>query len=104
MLILIINLPIGISSDIDFDGNDQATLCSIESNQGFIISSDNSAMRFICRNTPLVTDVSTYWFGSLSDRSNWTQVQDDCITGTDSAISFSWQNILFQRMDERFVL
>jgi hypothetical protein len=53
------------------------------------------AYTLVGRNYPLVTDLSTYWFGLFSSRSSyyWTQVSLSSYSGN-SGLTFSWQDIL----------
>jgi hypothetical protein len=64
---------------------------------GFIGSCNTrSRTSFILRRSSLVWDASIYWFGSFSTRLsfNWIQGTVDSISNLDSAVSFSWQNIV----------
>jgi hypothetical protein len=93
---------IGIRSDIHLN-NDYAPVAAIgsvgSSSRGFTISSAVSSptyrLTFVCRNYPLVTDVSTYWFGYYANRSanQWEQVTTPSISGIDSGMAFSWQGV-----------
>jgi hypothetical protein len=69
-------VDVGVLSDISLD-NIRGPVTAIgsvgSSSRGFAISSDfdspTDRLIFICRDYPLVTDVSTYWYGSSSSAS-----------------------------------
>jgi hypothetical protein len=86
---------ISISNGISFDGNLSAPVSSIESDDGFVVTSILYAMTFGCWRASLVTCASTYWFGSYVTwlSNNWTQVVNASISGIDSAFTISWQDI-----------
>jgi hypothetical protein len=86
---------IGLSNDIAFDGILYASLSSIGSNDGFMIYGSRYAMTWRCRASPLVSAVSTYWFGVYSNRTanNWTQSPVDSLVNIDSGFTVSWQGI-----------
>jgi hypothetical protein len=53
-------------------------------------------MNIIGRYYPLVSDISAYWYGPVSNMiaDRWSQTSEDLIgDGTDVAMSFSWQDI-----------
>jgi hypothetical protein len=62
-----------------------------------MIIGDPYALTFLGRGTPLVNDVTTYWFGRLQDMeaSLWTQVTERYHFEGDSGFAFTWQNISF---------
>jgi hypothetical protein len=84
-----------ITADIKFDGLDDAACAAIPSGHGFTVLSERNFLTFITGGYPLVTNVSTFWFGSNLDREKeaWTQVTDTKFEGGDSAVSFTWQRI-----------
>jgi hypothetical protein len=88
-------VDLAIASDVFFDGDDKARCSEIEPLRGFVISSNSSAFAFILRGYPLVSDVSTFWYGVNWDRyiNYWTQVREKCSPPDDSGCSFSWQGI-----------
>jgi hypothetical protein len=86
---------IGVTADINFDGLDGAPCSALPGRRGFTVHSSQNALTFITSGYPLVTDASTFWFGVYWNRSEngWTQVVEDSFSGTDSAMSFTWQGI-----------
>jgi hypothetical protein len=55
----------------------------------------NRLLYFICRNSPLVVDTTTYWFGGSAyiASNRWSQVEDSSYTGSSwSGMTVSWVN------------
>jgi hypothetical protein len=61
----------------------------------FIVYSLNFTLTWALRSYPLVSNVSTYWYGEFGDLcfNNWTQVEVEDDEKQDSSQSFSWQNV-----------
>jgi hypothetical protein len=89
-------VDLSITTDINFDGSDNASCATIIGGHGFTVYSALNALTFITGGYPFVTDVSTFWFGSYDNRTEkeWTQVIENSFSGGDSALSFWWQNII----------
>jgi hypothetical protein len=89
-------VDVGVDSDIYFDGNDGASVESLSNDMGFVMYSSINSFTIIGRSYPLVRDLTTYWFGSQGSRSSyyWTQISSTSISGVDSGMTFSWQQIL----------
>jgi hypothetical protein len=85
---------VSVDTDIRFNWDNRAPVSHLASNRGFTISDDGPEMTFICRDYPLVTDVSAYWCGSQSSRSDslWVQSNGTNFTG-DSGLAYSWQDV-----------
>jgi hypothetical protein len=62
---------------------------------GFVVYSNEFAFTLVGRGTPLVSDVSTIWFGPDQEiESNlWEQTLDSETVNEGSGVAFSWQNI-----------
>jgi hypothetical protein len=88
-------VDVGVTADINFDGRDDAPCTAIAGRRGFTVHSGTNALTFITARYPLVTDVSTFWFGWYYNRTNngWAQVPEDSFSEGDSALSFTWQGI-----------
>jgi hypothetical protein len=88
-------VDISVSSDINFEGYDDAPCAVIPGGHGFNVFSPANTLSFVTGRSPFVTDVSTFWFGALADRraNEWTQVATDSFSGADSAMAFTWQGI-----------
>jgi hypothetical protein len=89
------SVDVGVSTDINFDGEDDALVSEIDAGSGFVVSSVHNAISFILRHSVLVTDVSTFWYGLNAMRwfNNWTQIYERVADVADSGITFSWQGI-----------
>jgi hypothetical protein len=88
-------VDIGLTNDAFLGSDDRPAISSIGQDFGFVVYDTTTAFTFVCRRSPLVTDASTYWFGSLTNRLNynWTQVTTDSVSNVDSAFSVSWQGV-----------
>jgi hypothetical protein len=108
-------VDIGVEADITFNNNDYAPVWGIPDQRGFIISSippraydaipGNYTLNWLLRGFPLVTNVSTYWFGPWGEGTgqaltqNWTQGTSEDLnwfgssSSIDTSMAFSWQNI-----------
>jgi hypothetical protein len=86
---------VGISSFVLLDDDDSAPISALPLNQGFVVHSQNSPLTFILADHPIVTDISTFWYGARGSASqnNWTQVDVNSYNDSESALAFSWQNI-----------
>jgi hypothetical protein len=89
-------VDVEVDADVTINGNDATSVLDLGGGLGFIMYSSPNGFTFIGQSYPLVTNLSTYWFGYSGDRSThyWTQVTQSSYSGSDVAISFSWQNIL----------
>jgi hypothetical protein len=63
--------------------------------RGFVTWSDPYRLTIVCLDYPLVSSVTTYWFGSQSQGKDmcWSQTSESSVYDTDSAMAFSWQGI-----------
>jgi hypothetical protein len=54
-----------------------------------------AAVAFVLADYPLVSPVSSFWYGAAADAgaANWTQVRAGAVSSGDSALAFSWQRI-----------
>jgi hypothetical protein len=88
-------INVSIQADLDLDGNDDSPCERLASGNGFMVYSQRYILTWLLRSTPLVSDVSSFWFGRHLETGHhlWTQVQDDKFWGEDSAMTFSWQNV-----------
>jgi hypothetical protein len=86
-------VDVEVDADIMIDGSDSAPVSDLGSGRGFSMGSSR-LFTFIGRTYPLISDVSTYWFGSYYDRSSyyWSNTSATSYSG-DSAIAFSWQSL-----------
>jgi hypothetical protein len=87
--------------DIEIDGDiflrrvDDAPIASIAGGRGMVVYTEQYALTFLLRSSPIVTDVSSYWFGNPDDipANYWNQTTSDLFYGDDSGLVFSWQGI-----------
>jgi hypothetical protein len=86
---------IHVFADVHFDDLDNAPIAGIRPQRGFSIVSPTKKCTFILKDYPLVTDVSAYWFGFLWNYTGheWAQVGVDSVSGSDTALAFSWQGL-----------
>jgi hypothetical protein len=84
---------VAFHADIDLPSNSVHTVQDLGGGTGFRMYTARSGdeIQFIGRNSPLVSDVATYWFGPYSTRSYnlWTQVTDEYVY-LDAGFAFSW--------------
>jgi hypothetical protein len=68
-------------------------VASIDS--GLVVYSRDFAFTLVCRGTPLVSNVSTFWFGAndLAEGNLWSQTLDNVTVNDGTGVAFSWQNI-----------
>jgi hypothetical protein len=89
-------VDVGIGVDLHFDSAIRQTVTALPNGRGFVVSSSRYALSFVLRSSPLVSDVSTFYFGSpigTSLTSLWTQSEDDVVSLEDPRAAFSWQGI-----------
>jgi hypothetical protein len=86
----------GVAADISLDMDDAAPVAAIGNFRGFSAMTPIYKCTYITGKHPLVDDVTVYWFGYYYDRTEarWSQVVVDYFSGRDSALSFSWQDVL----------
>jgi hypothetical protein len=88
------NVDVECDADLNVDGRDDTPCWDLGDGRGFYVEGVTYGFTFIGRSYPLVHNVSTYWFGSLSDRLNnyWIQSTGNYTTG-DSGCAWSWQDL-----------
>jgi hypothetical protein len=69
---------VAVHGDLCFNGYNSAPVSNLAQSRGFKVSSDSRQMTFICRGYPLVSDVSSSWYGRALSRANylWTRCSD----------------------------
>jgi hypothetical protein len=85
-----------INNDLNVNGDDSAPCYNFYEGNGFSAGTGVWTVSFFFRSHPLVTDVSTYWFGSLGlmASNTWNQVTDSSFGPySDSAMAWSWQDL-----------
>ena len=87
-------ISIAGGSDVQIGSNDGAPMSRLEDGRGFMMFNGSDQFNFFGINTVGVTNVDTFWFGSLSDLNNnyFTQQTVSSVSGVDSAMSYSWNN------------
>jgi hypothetical protein len=67
----------------------------LPSGGGFQVDSGSLHFFFIGRNSPLVTNVNTFWFGHERAREDnlWNNVSAEALILPSAGIAFSWQNV-----------
>jgi hypothetical protein len=81
----------GLRVPLLIEGRDDAPC--YKTDRGFYAEGVNRMAHFICREYPLVVDVSAYWFGSYADADGYyNQITDSSFTASLSAATFGWQN------------
>jgi hypothetical protein len=86
-------ISLAVDADTQFDSV-HAPMSALEGGRGILMSSSDYDFTFVLRNSSLVRNVSTYCFGSYSNRSSnyWTQTTSFSCSG-DSGVTFSWQGL-----------
>jgi hypothetical protein len=86
-----VTVRIEVNAGLRFDGDEFARVRRNEN--GFVVYSDSNALTFVVKGSPLVDDVSTFWFGEDAAMASawWNQTDAEYIAGVDSAVAFSWQ-------------
>jgi hypothetical protein len=97
-------VDISVFGDVSISINDFAPFETIAEN-GFTTWSDPYRLTVICLNYSLVSSVTTYWFGPSESVSSmcWTQTAESSLSGVDSGLAFSWQNILLSPGESKTV-
>ncbi len=87
-------------SDVMIDSDDRATVSTIRSGGQAVglkmVNRSNGAQyNLYFAGVAGVTPVTTYWFGGYSSRYNnlYNQINTDSVSGIDSGMAVSWQNI-----------
>lgn len=81
-------------SDVQIGGDDGAPMERLVDDRGFKMYSGDNQFNFFGLNTVGVTNVDTFWFGTLRELySNFfNQQTTGTISGVDSAMAYSWKN------------
>jgi hypothetical protein len=90
-------VDIAVGSDVRYHGDEWAPVWSLPNRRGLVISTASTPYVFswALRDFPLVSDVTTDWYGVWYNLTTgiWSQVELENLTDVDSAFAFSWQNI-----------
>jgi hypothetical protein len=91
-------VDIGITTDINFEGNDAAPCAAIPGRRGFSVISPYNVLTFVTNGYPFVTNASTFWFGYFFNLTleGWTQTTAVEFSGIDSAAAWTWQGIVLE--------
>jgi hypothetical protein len=90
---------VAIYADTVISGNESHHVEALSNGQGFFWSGESRGIPYtlnvIGTGYPLVSGLSTYWYGLLSEwgDNRWNQTGISSIAGVDVAISFTWQQI-----------
>jgi hypothetical protein len=87
-----ISYSVGFAGDLWVGGTDSPSCYDLGGHNGFYAGGLTATAYFICGNHPLVTPVSTYWYGHYSQASYniWNQGSSDAYY-SDSGMAVSWQ-------------
>jgi hypothetical protein len=87
---------VAVDSIVMIDRDDYATIKVYNGGNCFLMSMQNCnySFNFYRKNSPRVTNVDIYRFGSWSNRyaNLWIQINLTLLNGTDSGMTFFWQN------------
>jgi hypothetical protein len=89
-------VDIGVGNDIKIGENENAPVWALPDGRGFIVYDGSYVFGWALRGFPLVTNVTTYWYGywrGLFEGGLWNQTDQLNLSGIDSAFAFSWQNV-----------
>jgi hypothetical protein len=90
-------IVVSLESDLDVQLNwdDGAPIASLPEKKGLVVYSRDFAFTLLGKGAPLVTDISTYWFGSYAEAENnyFSQTPDDDYFSDDTFFVISWHNI-----------
>jgi hypothetical protein len=87
---------VAVWADTIVDVNEDHTIGALSGGSGLFWSASEYRMNVLARHYPLVSDVSTYWFGHLwfLMENIWNGTDAILVTNeSDVAMAFSWQNI-----------
>lgn len=81
-------------SDVQIGGDDGAPMERLVDDRGFKMYSGDNQFNFFGLNTVGVTNVDTFWFGTLGELyfNFFNQQTTGTISGVDSAMAYSWKN------------
>jgi hypothetical protein len=84
-----------VDGDLDLRGVDDPPIAALPGGRGLITWSDRYALTFLLRSSPLVTDVTTFWFGRADDLEDnyWVQQKAELFYGDDSGLVWSYQRV-----------
>jgi hypothetical protein len=88
-------VTIGVAWDAKFNSDESPPFATLPAWSGFVMGPDSDyRLTFVCRHSPHVTDVDSYWYGSAGARTShyWTQISSTYLSGIDSGLAFSWYN------------
>ncbi len=87
-------ISIAGGSDVQIGNNDGAPMTRLNDGRGFMMYNGSDQFNFFGLNTVGVTNVDTFWFGSLRYlyENYFIQQKETTISGVDSAMAYSWQN------------
>jgi hypothetical protein len=100
---------LAVYADTCVDGFEWHPIGALPSGQGFywgdVSEGEEYIMTVICRSYPLISDVTTYWYGHFGSlpTSIWNQTTVDTVTGLDTGMSFSSQGISVASHDSTVV-
>jgi hypothetical protein len=82
-----------VTSDADFNGADSAPMMALPAWSGFALGPVSGLQfNYVFRNSDLVTDMDTFWVGSLGQLGTGDlQLTSHQVSG-DASLAFSWQN------------
>jgi hypothetical protein len=58
-----------------------------------LLYAERHVLTFVCRNSPLVNDVTTFWIGPSNDLELWDQSSTDSVYECNVAVAWSWQDV-----------
>lgn len=88
-------IGIATHADIMINNDDRATITNISGDRGFTMTDGTYNYKVMLRNTQMVTDVDTYWFGQYGQRTShlWdSNGITNPLTGVDSGMVYSWKD------------
>jgi hypothetical protein len=89
-------VDIAVDGVLGVDGQPETLVAAYENGQYPFISGGDYGFTWIARNYPLVRDFSIYSFGesAMLTGNMWEQVADEQLTGIQSGLAFSWQDLI----------
>jgi hypothetical protein len=87
-------VSLAVTTDLLIDWNRRSEVSKRSNSSGIQVVSGLTHFQVVCRHSPVVTDVDSFWFGPAfaADDFLWTEVAESKIEADDLAFTFAWRN------------
>jgi hypothetical protein len=87
-------VSLAVETDVLIDWNRRSTITKRSDGSGFQVASDLMHFQVVCRDSPVVTNVDSFWFGSAFVATDflWDQVEESEVDAQDLAFALGWKD------------